>query len=105
MIKSYTTMPVGVHDSDYPWYKPGYRPDHTCNYPYQFPFYNSYPSSRVIMACKPGCRCHKCMHKRHHNHKGGFGIGLRVSLPRWLMWLLAAFFIYRFRNSIKLLNY
>ena len=47
MIKQYTTQPIFKHDADYPWYRPGYLPINTCDYPYHFPYFNSYPTYTV----------------------------------------------------------
>ncbi len=100
MIKSYTTMPVTVHDSDYPWYKPGYRPVHTCDYPYQFPYYHSYPTVRVTMDCKPGCGCKRCRVNKcgcgcgrargRCARRMGFMIGISLN------WLIMGYLVYHF---------
>jgi hypothetical protein len=82
MIKQYTTKPVFEHDADYPWYRPGYLPANTCDYPYHFPYFNSYPTYTVTTDFDEA-KCNLCLelkkynllkkgdHKKHHkkHHK------------------------------------
>ncbi len=76
MIKQYTTKPIFEHDADYPWYRPGFTPAGTCEYPYQFPYFNSYPTYTVTKETHiEGCVCFSCSdnnelpHAHSHKHK------------------------------------
>ena len=68
MIREYTTLPLYEHDADYPWYRPGYMPENTCGYPYQFPYFNAYPTYTVTTTNHlHDCRCNACLEKHHHH--------------------------------------
>ena len=74
MIKQYTTKPLAEHDADYPWYRPGFLPANTCDYPYHFPYFNSYPTYTVTTDFDES-KCNLCLelkkynkdHKKHHS--------------------------------------
>lgn len=64
IMKDYTTKPLRVHDNDYPWYRPGHIPAHTCSYPYEFAYPHSYPTYSVTQTSHlERCTCFDCMQK------------------------------------------
>lgn len=103
MIKDYTTTPLVEHDADYPWYRPGYLPSNTCDYPYHFPYFNSYPTYTVTTTTKcqdSHCHCHNEKHhdghhhdKHHHGGESRTAHNILIVLAILIFVLLAAQFI------------
>lgn len=107
MIKQYTTKPLSQHDADYPWYRPGFLPANTCDYPYHFPYFNSYPTYTVTTDFDQS-KCNLCLelkkynllkkgdHKHHHkkHHKKHNNDFYRDSSQNFVIVAIILLFVY-----------